>query len=29
MSVSRRSFMGGFAAAIGYLKIAPETELLA
>jgi histidinol-phosphate aminotransferase len=29
MSVSRRSFMGGVAAALGYLGIGPEADLLA
>ncbi len=29
MAVSRRRFVGGFAAALGYLGIAPETDLFA
>jgi histidinol-phosphate aminotransferase len=29
MTVSRRSFMGGLAATLGYLKVGPEVDLLA
>jgi len=29
MTVSRRSFVGGLAAALGYLKVGPEVDLLA
>ena len=29
MTVSRRSFVGGLAAALGYLGVGPETDLLA
>ena len=29
MTVSRRSFVGGLAAALGYLKVGPEVDLFA
>ena len=29
MTVSRRSFMGGFAATLGYLGVGPEVDLFA